>query len=250
MKRSSMPHLSIRSRAAALAALPTVLLACGGLAACGSSKSTPSTTTQAANAASTTPAAAGTTTAAGATAPTAPAAGGASSGTSGPAGAAGSGAARAYGPTGPGAGRFAAVRECLSKNGVTLPRPGAAGAGPGFPGGARQLPKGMTQAQYRAALAKCGAGLPSRHGGFKGRAFNSPVFRTALTKFAGCLREQGIDVPAPNTSGKGPIFSTKGIDTSSPKFRAAEVKCRSMLLAGLRPHRGVATGGAGGGGAG
>ena len=43
------------------------------------------------------------------------------------------------------------------------------------------------------------------------------------------MRENGVKIPAPNTSGKGPIFNTKGLDTSSTQFTTAERKCRSDL---------------------
>lgn len=129
--------------------------------------------------------------------------------------------------------RFKAVRECLQKNGITLPqrKPGQPGAGP-F--GAAGLPKGVTRAQYEAALKKCGG----RAGGGaffnRGGRFNSPQVKQALSKFAACLREHGVNVPAPNTSGKGPIFDTKGIDTSSSTFQAAEAKCRADLQGAFR----------------
>ncbi len=71
-----------------------------------------------------------------------------------------------------------------------------------------QLPKGVTRAQYEAAIKKCGGGS------FAGRGarFNSPAYKAALTKFAACMRENGVNVPAPNTSGSGPIFDTKGLE--------------------------------------
>jgi hypothetical protein len=94
---------------------------------------------------------------------------------------------------------------------------------------------------------------PSSHGGNFGAAgalngkhtFSSPRFRQALTKFAACLRQNGVNLPAPNTSGKGPVFPTKGINPSSPQFKAAEIKCRSVLRAGLesRPGPGAAAAG-------
>jgi hypothetical protein len=146
-------------------------------------------------------------------------------------------------PKGPGAGRFAALRECMAKNGITLPkrapgqrpRPGAGG----FLGGGAgpQLPKGLTRAQYEAVLKKCGGGA------FRGgpRA-NSPAFRQGLVKFAACMRENGVKLPEPNNSGKGPIFDTKGVNTASTQFKAAERKCSSSL-------RGAFGGGAASGGA-
>jgi hypothetical protein len=190
-----------------IAALATMLLAASVLAACGSSSK-------------------GSTTASSKT-PT-------SSGASG---------ARTTG------GRFTALRECLKKNGITLPqripgkpgqgRPPGGGAVPfagggrggGFAGGA--LPKGVTRAQFEAAMKKCGGGAG---GNFGPRSrLGGAGSKKALTAFAACMRREGIDVPTPNTSGKGPIFSTKGLDVKSAKFRAAEQKCVSLVQASATP---------------
>jgi hypothetical protein len=94
-----------------------------------------------------------------------------------------------------------------------------AGVGP-------QLPKGVTRAQFEAALKKCGAagGLSAATG-----RLNAPSIATALVKFATCLRDSGVSVPEPNTSGRGPIFNTSGLDTSSARFKAATAKCRMDL---------------------
>jgi hypothetical protein len=200
-----MPHLNTMSRRPAAALL--TLLAAGavgsvGLAACGSSSTT--TTTTAANAAA--PGAVGTTTP-GTTTPGAP-------GTP-PPGARGS--------------RFAAMRECLQKDGITLPqrRPGAGGFLGGAQGGP-QLPAGVTRTQFEEALRKCGGGA-FRGGNHFFR--DSPRFRQAYAQFAACMRQNGVDLPTPNTSGKGPIFDTEGIDTTSAQFKAADAKCRSDLFA-------------------
>jgi hypothetical protein len=121
------------------------------------------------------------------------------------------------------AGRFTQIRECLQKNGVTLPRftPGQRPRG-------LQLPKGMTRAQYEAALKKCGV----RRGGPGAGAsrLNNPAYKATLVKFAACMRQHGVPVSEPNTSGKGPIFNTTGINTSSAQFKAASASC----IAGLR----------------
>lgn len=69
-------------------------------------------------------------------------------------------------------------------------------------------------------------------------AVTTPALKQAFTKFATCIRENGVNFPLPNTSGKGPIFSAKGVDIRSAKFKAAEVKCRGDLLNALRAHRG------------
>lgn len=145
------------------------------------------------------------------------------------------------GATGPQA-RFSAVRECLQKHGVQLPtRPG--GARGLFLGGG-SLPKGVTRAQLQSAMSKCLGGRDFLGGGPGARRgfsrVRSPRFRQALSLFAACLRKNGVNVPQPNTSGNGPVFSTKGLNTASPQFKAATAKCRAALtgaigLRGARP---------------
>ncbi len=140
--------------------------------------------------------------------------------------------------------RFSALRECLSKNGIQLPqrkagqRPpnGQGGAQPfsrGAFGGAPRLPKGVTRAQFEAAMKKCG-GTVGRFGA-QGARVNSPQFKAALAQFAACMRTNGVALPAPNTSGKGPIFDTKGINTNSPTWQAAQKKCSPVLHLGAAP---------------
>ncbi|HTD58522.1 MAG TPA: hypothetical protein VK672_06465 [Solirubrobacteraceae bacterium] len=98
----------------------------------------------------------------------------------------------------------------------------------------------MPTATLQAALKKCYAGTTSRPFGrpntppAASQAASSPIFRQALAKYGECLRQNGVNIPAPNTSGKGPIFSTKGLNTSSPQFRAATVKCRATLIGAFR----------------
>jgi hypothetical protein len=219
-----MPQFSSRrKRNPTIAAFGLVMLASLCLAACGSSSNSSSTSTGT-NASSTTST----------TSTTAKAKGAA------------------------GASRFAALRDCLQKNGITLPKrptgtkPSTGGKRPpagGFLGGSAtggpKLPAGVTRAKYEAAIKKCG-GFSGR-GGFAGGAatrFSSPTAKKALAKFAACLRSNGINVPEPNTSGKGPIFNTKGLDTSSPKFAAAESKCRSDLQGAFGARPGAGAGGA------
>jgi hypothetical protein len=163
--------------------------------------------------------------------------------------------ASATSPTAGRGARFGALRECLQKQGITLPKrtPGQGPGGGGLLGGGagQQLPKGVTRAQLEAALKKCGSGFLRR-----GRSLSSPARVQALTKFAACMRANGVNLPAPNTSGKGPVFNTNGLNTSSPQFRQAESKCSSELkgaLTGRPPAGGPPPGGgegAGPGGAG
>jgi hypothetical protein len=151
--------------------------------------------------------------------------------------------------------RFAAIRECLKKEGITLPtrqpgqRPGAGGF---LGGGSSALPAGVSKAKFEAALKKCGGNFAGGRGGFQsGTArFNTPEGKKALAKFAACLRENGVKVGEPDTSGKGPIFNTAGIDVKSAQFRAAEAKCRSHLAGAFGAKPGAAPPGAPGTGAG
>jgi hypothetical protein len=189
-----MSHTYINRNKPAAAVL-VLVLAVLGLSACGGSSNTSSSSTVASAATSTTPG--------------------------------GGGAARG--------GRFSSLRECLQKQGITLPRrspgtPGAPGSG-GLPGsGASRgptLPSGVTRAQFEAAVKKCGGG----NNAAGGRAFNSPARSKAFTAFAACMRANGVNLPAPNTSGNGPIFNTSGLNTNSAQFKGARAKCASALPA-------------------
>lgn len=203
----------------ALAAVAASALMAGGLAACGGSSNSSTTATQA-NAAATS--SVGGTTTSGTTGTT----------TSGPTGTTG-GTGKAT-PR-----RFSAVRECLQRNGVKLPS-GNGARGLLLGGG---MPKGVTRNQLQTAMRKClgGPGALARAGRAGGllRA-NNPRFRQVLAGFASCMRKNGVNVPAPNTSGKGPIFSTKGLNTASAQFRSAAAKCRPSLSAGFRRPPGTA----------
>jgi hypothetical protein len=130
--------------------------------------------------------------------------------------------------TAPG-GRFSAFRECLAKSGIKLP-PRKPGSGGGLLGGGK-LPPGVSRSAYQAAVIKC-AGLRPR------RTLGGPQFKAQLTKFVACMRASGVNLPTPNTTGTGPVFNTKGLDTRSPTFLAAARKCQ----ASLHPSTGAGSG--------
>jgi len=147
--------------------------------------------------------------------------------------------------TGP-AGRpnFTRLRACLQQQGVTLPRPpaGAGGApqggGPrsGFRRGGGFFFSRMSSAQrarLRAAMQKCGAPF-GRFRRFGGPDLRSPAFRRALAAYVACVRRNGFDLPAPNTSGNGPVFDASKVNRQDPRFQAASAKCQG-LLAAARP---------------
>ncbi|HLI33197.1 MAG TPA: hypothetical protein VKU89_10745 [Solirubrobacteraceae bacterium] len=166
-----------------------------------------------------------------------------------------SSAASSTGAGANGAGRFAALRACLEKQGVKLPAPAAGahpggrfapGGVPGRPPGGFHLASGAARSKLQEALSKCGAGS------FRGARFRSPAVKAALEKYAACMRENGVNLAAPNASGSGPVFNTKNINTSSAAFKSAESRCRSDLpglFAHGAPPSGGATGGSSGAGA-
>lgn len=74
-----------------------------------------------------------------------------------------------------------------------------------------------------------GKGPTAARGGARVAASTAALKR--YTNFAACMRRHGIKLPAPDASGKGQIFDTRGIDTTSRAFRVADAKC----LGELRP---------------
>jgi hypothetical protein len=67
----------------------------------------------------------------------------------------------------------------------------------------------------------------------------SPAFKRALAKFAACLRANGVNVPMPNTSGKGPVFNTNGLNIAGAKFKAAQTKCAGLMRSTFRASPGA-----------
>jgi hypothetical protein len=135
-----------------------------------------------------------------------------------------------------GGGRFGngKMAACLRQHGVTLPsRPPGGRAGGRvagtrrrgfFFGGPNASP--AQRKRLQAAFQACGG----RPGGF--RRFgsgNDPAFKAALAKYVACVRRNGFDLPAPNTSGKGPVFDPRKVDRNDPKFVAASAKCQGLL---------------------
>ncbi len=132
----------------------------------------------------------------------------------------------------------ATLVACLKAHGVTLPaRPAGAppaggggyggyGRGPGFFGGGGGAGSRFANPKFRAALEACG-GANFRGGGFAGRRFT--FSHTAVDNFVACVKQHGFNMPAPNFSGKGPIFPAT-IEKNS-KFLAASKACASDLRA-------------------
>lgn len=112
---------------------------------------------------------------------------------------------------------LSALDVCLRAHGIVVPAQGAPSL------------KSASASRYRAALRACGAASSPSASGKAPRRALSPRFRDALVAFAACMRAHGVNLPAPNTTGKGPIFSAKGVDVRSVTFRTAERDCRATL---------------------
>ena len=197
-------RLSALTLTAALAALI--------LAACGSSSSTSSTSSAAAAA---------------------------SSGSGTPAGGAASGSSS----------NRATLAACLKAHGVTLPArpatrtrrpPAASGNHPGYffgGGGGGAGRRFANNPKLRAAFQACGGGR-----GFS--AGRRALSHAAVTRFVACVKQHGYSLPAPNFSGKGPIFPASIAKNTA--FQKAARTCQ----ADLRPAGAPSPGGPPGGGPG
>lgn len=145
---------------------------------------------------------------------------------------------------------------CLKAHGVTLPsrppgtrRPPAPGRNRGggfFFGGGGGGPRGghfAANPKLRAAVQACGGarGVPGRR--------RIQFSHATVQKFVTCVRQHGYTLPAPNFSGKGPVFPAK--IAKDAKFQKAARSCASLLrpsgaprAAPGAPGPGMATAGA------
>jgi hypothetical protein len=117
------------------------------------------------------------------------------------------------------------------------PRPGASGKGGSNTARPNFRPD---DPKFRAAMEKC-----RKHLRFGGGERLTPAqqakARDAFLKFARCMRANGVNVPDPKPGGGAGFVmraGSRGINPDSPKFRAAQQKCRSHL-ADIRAEFGV-----------
>jgi hypothetical protein len=114
------------------------------------------------------------------------------------------------------------LRACLKKLGINAPSSVSTVADL-----LAHTPKGVTRAQLVSAVQNCGGIGP-------GLATATPhanpsTYRQAFVNFVACMRQQGVNLPAPNTTGKGPVLDTKGVDTGSSSYTKAAAKCAPIL---------------------
>jgi hypothetical protein len=63
------------------------------------------------------------------------------------------------------------------------------------------------------------------------RAAAQARVRTAFAKLRACMHQNGANIPAPGAK-RSP---SEAINTTSPTYKAAVSKCRSILIAALKP---------------
>lgn len=134
--------------------------------------------------------------------------------------------------------QFAALRECLRKNG------GLPSSKAGQASGALGARSSAQQQKLRAALRKCGVHVPKTAPSqsastSKSNLASITAFRKALTEFASCMRQKGIKLPEPNLSGKGQVFNTRGLNTASAQYKAAQTACAAALRARFKAKAGT-----------
>jgi uncharacterized protein YceK len=119
------------------------------------------------------------------------------------------------------------LQQCLSKQGVDLPGPGAGTAGGG---GARPTDADRQKLQT-AMQGPCKALRAAAFGTITDA--QRQQFQDAFTKYAACMRQQGVNLPDPTPgSGGGPPAGGNRLDQSDPKVKAAIAACQDE-----RPQR-------------
>jgi len=113
--------------------------------------------------------------------------------------------------------------RCMREQGLDFPDPQ-----PGSDGNLRfQAPAGeIDQEAFREGAEACRQYLPDRGGALAGA--DDPEFQDAQLEFAQCMRDQGIDVPDPQ-SGQGPAGGGAMIDRDDPAVAAALEECGSII---------------------
>jgi hypothetical protein len=126
------------------------------------------------------------------------------------------------------------------------PRGGFPGGGAGFAGGNSKSAKALQACRSKLGSSGFGGRFGAGRGGAGGAgAGNSrPQFTTAALKsYVACIRKNGYAaMPQPKASGTGSFFPVSV--EKNAKFQAANKKCESVLLKGVRrPSAGAGSGG-------
>src|SRR5215207_5932255 len=117
------------------------------------------------------------------------------------------------------------LERCLRENGVDVPEPQAG----------RRTVMRVDASTMRGAMQKCRKYQEAAFGAVTPE--QREEFRDAAAKFAACMRQNGVDVPDPQTSRgdetqAAPRAGVTRVEMESPKTRAAMKKCEDKLPKG------------------
>jgi hypothetical protein len=119
--------------------------------------------------------------------------------------------------------------QCMREHGIDFPDPQR-----GANGLVRMMgPKNLNpnDPKLKSANSECQKFLQAG-GGPAPDAATQAKARDAFVKFAQCMRQHGVDIPDPKSSGGGLTFQIGGkggLNPQSPKFKAADKVCHSLL---------------------
>jgi len=96
-------------------------------------------------------------------------------------------------------------------------------------------PAGSTAGGSTGTSAKSQANSSGSSNGSSQSSSKYPVaFVTALRTFTTCVRSHGLNIPEPNLSGHGEIFSRDSVNPNNPNYRSALQACEADLINILR----------------
>lgn len=122
---------------------------------------------------------------------------------------------------------FGHLNACLKAHGIAHPEASTSAADaersiPALLGVAGiPVPDGVTNAQYEAALKRCG--VTNVHVGRS--PITSALVKGRIASIMSCLARNGYTLPAPNFIGSGPVVDTTRIDVGSARWRATAMGC-------------------------
>ncbi|WP_219460320.1 hypothetical protein [Nonomuraea rhizosphaerae] len=108
---------------------------------------------------------------------------------------------------------------CMRKNGVDMPDPDPDGGGAAF-----KALAGADENKVREALEACRSLAPVRDA-----KELTPEDQDRMRQFTACMRENGVDMPDPDFSGKGDKNLARGFSDDDPDFKKAFETCRAKF---------------------
>ena len=116
--------------------------------------------------------------------------------------------------------------QCMRDQGIDIPDPAEGGARPQD----RPPTVGLDSDAARQAMQACRQYLQGAGG--QSPAPDASGSQGAGSEFAQCMRDEGIDLPAPQ-AGQTPAPGSGGLDSEDPAVQAALTKCGSLIQGGV-----------------